>query len=228
MWTVGCIWVYTSLIFWMSLESSASWHCLLIALNFVKYVKYHSKSLWRRLPISWPSLAHLSHGEDVCQQDRTRHMPRGMCDFCRLPALSQVRSHLTFQKFFGNLYMQVCRCPWYLLLPMSNLAYLLYLKADGKWLPLWDAAFWNQQFFCANREAVRNYLLLSTRQRSSCCYVKPLLRFKYIERIKATKKSCYLCHYFIGMGFTGFRKVFTACYDTNLKDIQNLAQLRWN
>ena len=132
---------------------------------------------------------HLSHRKEVCQQDRTRHMPRGMCDFCHLPALSQVRSHLTFQKFFGNLYMQVCRCSWYFLLPMSNLAYLLYLKADGKWLPLWDAAFWNQQFFLANREAVGNYLLLSTRQRSSC---SKLLRFKCIEWIKATKKELLL------------------------------------
>ena len=50
---------------------------------------------------------HLCHSEEVCQQDRTRHMPRGMCGFGHLPALSQARNHLTFEKFFGNLHMQV-------------------------------------------------------------------------------------------------------------------------
>ena len=176
MWTVGCIWVYTSLIFWMSLESSASWHCLLIALNFVKYVKHRSKFFWRRLPISWTSLAFVSSWRSSTVNRTELGTCPEECAIFAIYRLSQVRSHLTFQKFFGNLYMQVCRCPWYLVLAMSNLAYLLYLKADGKWLPLWDAAFWNQQFFCANREAVGNYLLLSTRQRSSCCYVKPLLK----------------------------------------------------
>ena len=176
MWTVGCIWVYTSLIFWMSLESSASWHCLLIALNFVKYVKHRSKFLWRRLPISWPSLAFVSSWRSLSTWQNSAHAPRNVRFLSSTGSVSGTKANLTFQKFFGNLYMQVCRCPWYLLLPMSNLAYLLYLKADGKWLPLWDAAFWNQQFFCANREAVGNYLLLSTRQRSSCCYVKPLLK----------------------------------------------------